>query len=670
AMAIEHDLACITYGELNRRANQLAHYLRRQGVGPDSIVGICLERSVDMLVSMLGVLKAGAAYAALDPAYPAERIVYMVNDSQALVVITGRASAGLLAEQRAPQVCLDAQWEAIAQESPANPARTATADNLAYVIYTSGSTGKPKGVMVQHSSLVSYTETATAQYDITAEDRVLQFASINFDTSVEEIYPCLTQGATLVLRDDAMLDTAATFLEQCREKELSVLDLPTTYWHELVEEIASEGLVVPAAIRMVIIGGEKAVAERLSEWHRHVGTAVRLVNSYGPTETTVVATLWESDAASETPAEVPIGRAIDNAEVYVLAQNLQPVPTGVHGECHIGGAGAARGYLRRPDLTAEKFIPNPFSDEPGARLYRSGDLVRYRGDGNLEYVGRTDHQVKVRGYRIELGEIEAALLRHTGIREAVVDVVENAPADKRLTAYLVLNEETAFSVSELRNQLKRQMPDYMLPTGFVKLNGLPRTANGKIDRRALKSLDGAKLETGEAYVAPRTIVEELLAGIWADLLETEEISVEENFFDLGGHSLLATQVVSRIRQAFQVEVPLRRLFESPTVAGLAAIIAQARATGEAGAVEAILPLASRQGVRLSSAQERLWLLNELQPGSAAYNIPAVWRLRGRLEVASLEQSLGEIVRRHEVLRTQVGMADEQPVQVITAAAEL
>ena len=670
AIALVYETEQLTFRELNRRANQLAHYLNKKSVGPDVVVGICLERSVDTLVSILGVLKAGGAYAALDPAYPIERIAFMAKDSQTPVVITVREFANLVTDPGVKRVLLDADRRTIALESDEDPARFATADNLAYVIYTSGSTGKPKGVMVQHRSLINYTEAAIADFNVSARDRVLQFASINFDTSAEEIYPCLAQGATLVLRTESMLGTASSFLDECREQSLSVLDLPTAYWHELTDEIVTDGLDVPECVRLVIIGGEKAAANRMAQWQTHVGDAIRLVNTYGPTEATIVTTRWEAQHEDPVPADAPIGRPIDNAEAYVLDQFSQPVPTLVHGELHIGGTPLARGYLNQPGLTAEKFIPNPFTGEPGVRLYKTGDLVRYVADRNLEYVGRIDHQVKVRGYRIELEEIEAALLQHTGIREAAAMVVENGSGDKRLTAFVVLDEDTAVSVSELRNKLKRKMPEYMLPSVFIKLDGLPKTVSGKLDRRALSILDGGKLEVSEAYVAPRTAVEELLAGIWADLLEADEVGVEENFFDLGGHSLLAAQVVARVRQAFQVEVPLRALFDSPTVAGLAEAVESALSSTEPQSVSPITAVARNERLRLSSAQERLWFLDKLNPGSSAYNIPAAMRLKGRLDLPALEQSLREIMRRHEVLRTRFEMNEGDPVQVIDETPEV
>ncbi|MEG4026654.1 amino acid adenylation domain-containing protein, partial [Microcoleus sp. S13C4] len=399
----------LTYRELNAKANQLANYLRSLGVGSEVLVGICVERSLEMIIGLLGILKAGGAYVPLDPNYPSERLAFMLEDSSVPVLLTQEKLVEKLPQHSACVVCLDSNWGELAVDSKENPSIPVKPKNLAYVIYTSGSTGKPKGVLIQHESLVNYTTVASAEYEIDECDRILQFSSISFDVSAEEIYTSLTSGATLVLRTDTMLDSVEGFLQKCKNWEITVMALPTAYWHELTAFLTQETVLLPPSLRLIIIGGEKALPERLKTWLECVGERVRLVNNYGPTEATVGATIYDLSVADTTLKELPIGRSLGNVCTYILDQNGQPVPIGVPGELHIGGAGLARGYLNRPELTTERFIRNPFNDSPTERLYKTGDQVRYLPDGNIEYLGRIDDQVKVRGFRIELGEIEAAL---------------------------------------------------------------------------------------------------------------------------------------------------------------------------------------------------------------------------------------------------------------------
>jgi acyl-coenzyme A synthetase/AMP-(fatty) acid ligase/acyl carrier protein len=433
--------------------------------------------------------------------------------------------------------------------------------------------------MVSHRSLVNFTTAAIAEYGMTASDRVLQFASISFDAAAEEIYPCLCSGAALVLRTDAILGSASNLLRYCRDQQISVLDLPTAYWHQLTVEVVNFNESLPASLRLVIIGGEQALLERVVQWQNWVNTQVqhagmlrspRLVNTYGPTETTVVATLYEVPAnVAAEESGVPIGRSLPNVQTYVLDRHLQPMPVGVPGELHIGGVGLARGYLNRPDLTARQFIPNPFSGEPGARLYKTGDLVKYRLDGQLEFLGRIDDQVKIRGFRIELGELEAVLTQHPQIREAVVTVQSDQSTEKRLLAYLVPDTQQTLTLSDLRRYLKERLPEYMVPSAFVVLDAIPLTPTGKVDRRILPTLNATHLTLESDFVEPRTSTEATLASFWVDLLKVDKLSIYNNFFELGGHSLLAAQLVARISQSFGVDLPLRSIFESATVAELA-----------------------------------------------------------------------------------------------------
>ena len=442
AVAVVFEDEQLTYCELNERANQLAHYLRSLGVKAEVLVGICVERSLSMVIGLLGILKAGGAYVPLDPIYPKERLALMLQDGQIPVLLTKQALLNALPKNQFKIVCLDSDWTIIAQESQEDLFNLTQPENLAYLIYTSGSTGTPKGVMIQHGSLVNYTETACLEYEIKLQERILQFASISFDAAAEEIFPCLVQGATLVLRTDTMLNSIQNFLQQCRNLGLTVLDLPTAFWHQVTDEVSTTNLTLPEALRLVIIGGEKAEPSRLEAWQQQVGQRVRLVNSYGPTETTIVATicdLCESISVQTDKRELPIGQAIRNTETYVLDPYLQLVPVGVPGELYIGGVGVARGYLNQPELTALAFIPNPYTTEPGARIYKTGDLVRYRPDGNIEFLKRIDHQVKIRGFRIEIREIEALLNQHPAVQEAVVVARQDETDYKRLVAYVVSN---------------------------------------------------------------------------------------------------------------------------------------------------------------------------------------------------------------------------------------
>ncbi|MCC5661302.1 amino acid adenylation domain-containing protein [Nostoc sp. XA010] len=663
ALALTLENQSLSYAELNRRANQVAHYLQKQGVAPETLVGICMKRSLDLLVGLLGILKAGGAYVPLDPAYPSDRLALMLEDGVS-VLLTQERLLLALPDTSAKVVCLDADWQTIAECSTLNPNHQVTADNLAYIIYTSGSTGRPKGVAIEHRSLARYTRTAAQAYQIEASDRILQFASISFDASAEEIYPCLTRGATLVLRTDAMLGSVPEFLQTCHRWGITVLNLPTAYWHEITANLEPPTINLLATVRLVIIGGEQALPERLTKWQNSLSKSISLINTYGPTESTIVATM--ADISNST---ITIGRAIPHVQTYILDKWLQPVPIGVQGELYIGGAGLAREYLNQPELTAQKFILNPFSDfcnnPKSSRLYKTGDLARYNRDGNIEFLGRIDRQVKIRGFRIEIDEIETIFTRHPAVLEAAIIVVEDT-GDKRLVAYVALKQPA--EQRELRDFLKQHLPTYMLPAAFVLLAALPHTPNGKIDRRALPAIDTLQIER-EAITAPRTITEQILAGIWADVLQTE-VGIHDNFFELGGHSLLATQVISRLRKAFEIELPLRNLFEAPTIASLAESIEQMRRSEQGFHDLPLVPVSRHQDLPLSFAQKRLWLLEQLQPGNAAYHIPAAIQIQGQLNIPALAASFNEIIRRHEALRTVFIAEAGNPVQVVIPSLNL
>ncbi|TWH51491.1 non-ribosomal peptide synthetase, partial [Dulcicalothrix desertica] len=658
----------LTYKQLNTRANQLAHHLQTLGVKPEVLVGICVERSIEMVVGLLGILKAGGAYVPLDPSYPQERLNYILSDSQVSVLLTQQKYLESFPEIGAKVVCLDTDSQIISTHSDKNLSAIVQVNNLAYVIYTSGSTGTPKGVMVEHQSLVNFISSAKIEYGIGFEDRILQFSSISFDVSVEEIYPCLTCGGILILRTSQILNSVSLFVEKCREWKLTVLDLPTAYWQQLISELVATNEILPSSVRLVIIGGEGVLPGKIRLWQKYVKNlekSPQLINAYGPTETTVEATIFNLSGfvLGDTESPIPIGRPIGNIQTYILDKYLQPVPIGVPGEIYIGGDGLARGYLNQPELTADKFIPNPFDNSKSKRLYRTGDLARYLSDGNIEYLGRIDNQVKVRGYRIELGEIESVLQTHPQVQQVVVIAREDVPGNKKLVAYVVAQENSLTS-NQLRELTQKKLPEYMLPSSFVILDTLPLTPNGKVDRKALPAPGGEWEREGE-YIAPRTASEEIIANIFTNVFGVEKVSVYDNFFKLGGHSLLATQLISRIRQAFEVELPLRAVFESPTVAQLGQTLEQLRISHQGLSLPAITStFDSVEQLPLSWAQERLWFLNQLEGASATYNMPLSVHISGELDINALREALLQIIQRHSILRTSFQTVNDTPVQVI------
>ena len=657
-VAIAFEGLHLTYAELNGRANQLAHHLQALGVGPEVPVGICMERCLEIVVGLLGIIKAGGAYVPLDPAYPAERLAFMLEDTRAPVLLT---QAHILKEALiAPglrMLCLDSDWDAVARESEETPVSEVTAGNAAYVIYTSGSTGQPKGVIVEHKGLVNAVNWLTKTLELSVSDRCLLKTPITFDAAGRELFPILMAGGTLVIAEADGHRDSRYIAEAIRDDNISILHCVPSFLRILVEEPAFDEA---PALRSIMCGGEALRSELVKRFHQR--SKAKLYNVYGPTETIIDSAYWLCKAGG-ADSTIPIGRPIPNAQIYIVDDLLRPVPIGVAGNLHIGGMGLARGYLNRPDLTAEKFIPNPFSAEPGARLYKTGDMARYLFDRNIEYLGRGDYQVKIRGFRIELGEIELAVRQHPGVREAIVLAREDASGEKRLVAYVV-GERDLPTASELRSFLKDKLPEYMMPAAFVRLDALPLMPNGKVDRRALPIPDRTRPELEKELIAPRTSEEEIVAEIWTKVLDIERVGIYDNFFELGGHSLLATQVVSRMREAFGVEIPLRRLFEVPTVAGLAQSVEVARRSRQNLQAPAILPVPRDGDLPLSFAQQRLWFIDQLEPGNSAYNFPAAVRLKGPLNVTALEQSVNEIVKRHEALRTTFATVDGRPVQVI------
>jgi amino acid adenylation domain-containing protein len=548
----------MTYTELDRRSNQLARHLKSFGVGPEVLVGIHLEPSLEMVVGLFGILKAGGAYVPLDTTYPRERLAFMLEDAKVSVLLTQERLAESLPAHRATAVCLDSEWEAIARGSDKSFASGASAENLAYVIYTSGSTGKPKGVQIPHRAVVNFLESMRRIPGLTADDRLLSVTSLSFDITGLELYLPLMVGATVILVDRALSSDASRLLELLEQSDATVMQATPATWRLLLDG-GWEG----SKHLKVLCGGE-ALSRRLA--NQLLEKSGSLWNMYGPTETTI----WSSVYLIESEdGPVPIGPPIANTQFYILDSHLKPLAVGVPGELHIGGSGLARGYLNRPELTAEKFIAHPFSEKTGERLYKTGDLARYLLDGNIEYLGRIDYQVKIRGFRVELGEIESVLRSHPAVREAIVLAIPEASKENRLVAYLVANGKTGSYVSQLRSFLIKILPDYMVPSAFVFLDALPLTPSGKVDRLALPPPDSVRPSLEAEYVAPRTDAERMIANTWQEVLRLEKVGMHDNFFDLGGHSLLMVQVHSKLRQAFDKKISMVEMFQYPTITSLA-----------------------------------------------------------------------------------------------------
>jgi amino acid adenylation domain-containing protein len=655
ALAVVDGRERLTYQELDSRADRLARRLRRLGVGPDSLVALLVERSPLAVVSILAVLKAGGAYLPLDPEYPRERLAFMLEDSRAKLLLTVRRLAERAGAAGGDALLLDEVWDEVEDEETGG-GRAARPENLAYVIYTSGSTGRPKGVMIHHRGLCNLSAAQIRAFDLRPGRQVLQFASFSFDASASEIFTTLLSGATLHLADRDSLMPGTGLVRLLRERGITTVTFPPTV-------LASLSPADVPGLQTIISAGEMCPSG-VAEVYCNSGR--RFLNAYGPTETTVCATI---SYATATSRHASIGRPISNVQVYVLDARLEPAPPGVPGELYVGGAGLARGYLGRPALTAERFVPNAFSGEHGALLYRTGDAARYLTDGSVEFIGRLDQQVKLRGFRIELGEVEESLRRHPSVRDAAVIVREDDARDARLVAYFTARgaQEEAPMSSELRQHLASELPEYMVPSAFVLLERLPLTAAGKVDRRALPAPGPSRPDLKAPYAAPRTPTEELLASVWGQVLGVERVGVNDTFFDLGGHSLLAAQIASRAQEFFKVELPLSAFFESPTVAGMAERVEAATRRGQKFQTPPIRRRTGHEDLPLSFAQQRLWLLDQLQPGSPAYNIPKFLRLRGHLDVPLLEHSLNEVVRRHEALRTTFESRHGSPLQRIHPA---
>jgi amino acid adenylation domain-containing protein len=585
----------LSYAELNRRANQLAHHLRGLGVGPETRVGIFMERSFELTIGLLGALKAGAAYIPLDPSYPAERLQFMLSDAQAPLVITHARLVDRLPASEARTLDLDAAWPQISLAPATEVTQATEPDHLAYIIYTSGSTGQPKGAMITHHGLINYLDWAIEAYNVADGQGAPVHSPLGFDLTVTSLFTPLLAGRPVRLLPEGQGIEALTAALAARD-DYSLVKITPAHLDILRHALRPDEL--PGQTRAFVIGGEALLNETIAFWRTHA-PQTRLINEYGPTETVVGCCVYDVPPTAEITGAVPIGRPIANTQLYILDAQLQPIPIGVAGELYIGGDGLARGYLDRPALTAERFTPDPFSARPGSRLYKTGDLARYRPDGVLEFLGRIDHQIKLRGFRIEIGEIETVLQQHPDVQEAVAIVREDAPGDKRLVAYVVAggqgtenkeqrdgNDDSRFSVlgSQLRQFLAQRLPEYMIPSAFVTLPALPLTANGKVDRKLLPAPDQDQLHSA-AYVAPRDELETTIAAIWADVLSVTRVGIHDNFFALGGHSLLAVKVIAGLHERCQIELPLRRIFEAPTVAELAASIVAEQAAPASAPIE-------------------------------------------------------------------------------------
>ncbi|MEH1980819.1 MAG: amino acid adenylation domain-containing protein [Nostoc sp.] len=682
ALAVVYENQQLTYEELNQQANKIAHYLQRFGVKPDVPVGICVERSLAAAIAILGTLKAGGVCVPLDPTYPQERLAFMLNDSQAPVVLTQTHLQSLFNGNLAHRlIVLDQHGDEIAKESESNLQVEVAGDNLAYIIYTSGSTGTPKGTLVTQRSLTNLVEHHQAK--MATGIGVLQFASLSFDVSYHEISVAWGFGGTLYMISECDRKDLDKLIHLLGNNPIGKVFLPVSLWQQLAEIYGEQSHLFQNIREAIACGEQLQITQPMIKLFKRLENCT-LYNFYGPTEADLVTAYTFSQKPDEWPIYPPIGKAAVNVQVYILDSNLQLLPIGIPGELYVSGDGLARGYLNRPDLTNQKFLPNPFSRSGGAeeqrsrgaeilpnpqspipnpRLYKTGDLARYLPDGNIEFLGRIDDLVKIRGFRVELGEVEAVLSKHPQINQAVAKVHGESAREKYLVAYFVPIPGESVTVEQLRTFLIEQLPDYMIPSAFVEMASFPLTPNGKVNRRALPEPTTSRPELGQTFVAPRNPTEEILAGIWRDVLGLEQVGIDDNFFDLGGHSLLATQVIALTRKAFGIELPLLSLFESPAIAPLAQKIVIAKAPdGQELSLKRLPP--QNEPIPISLTQLELWFFDQFYPGNSIYNLPLVYRITGALNEKALSDSLREIVRRHETLRSTFQVKNGQVVYAV------
>ncbi|HEX8793397.1 MAG TPA: amino acid adenylation domain-containing protein, partial [Polyangiaceae bacterium] len=661
AVAVIHEGRRLTYRELDERANRLARFLRKQGVNAEGLVGVCMQRVPELAVALLGVWKAGAAYVPIDPAYPRDRVSFMIGDAGIHVLLTDRSCEDRFGGAGVETVCVDGSHATrIASEEGGRPAVSVGPSGLAYVMYTSGSTGQPKGAMIVHSGLVNYLCWAIEAYGVEAGGSVPVHSSIAFDLTVTSLYPALLAGGEIeLLPEDVGAQNLLAALRRTRGRNL--VKITPAHLDVLTRLLRPEELA--GMTKLFVIGGENLPAESLSAW-RDLAPGTRFVNEYGPTETVVGCCIHEVRESDPRNGSVPIGLPIANTQLYLLDPDLRPVAAGATGELYIGGAGVARGYLNRPELTRERFLPDPFAAGGSARMYKTGDLARRRPDGLLEFLGRIDNQVKVRGYRIELGEIEAALASHPDVASSAVLAREDSPGNKQLVGYLVPHEGRTVATQQVQEFLGGRLPEYMVPPRLVVLASMPLTVNGKVDRSALPAPSDAEAAAKPALRPPRDETQRAVAEVWRELLEVEDIGLESDFFELGGHSLAAVKALAMMRDQLGVDLDLGVLFEHSTLEAFAAQVAAAR--GTAPEAPRIPPRGKDGPCPVSPAQEQMWLLNQLAPESPAYNIPDVIPLPGKYDAQALRRALAELVARHEALRTTFSRESGELVQIVHA----
>jgi amino acid adenylation domain-containing protein len=671
--ALRQEGQSLSYAELEARAEAVCAHLRAHGVAPGSTIAVWMDRGLAWPAALLGILKAGAAYVAVDVRDPRERFEYVLSDSAAVLVLGSRAG-GVPPSDRVPFAAIEDALDGDAGVLPA--ARRVHSLELAYIIYTSGTTGRPKGVCVTHANLRHTLEAVAERYALGPDDRVLQFSAPTFDVAAEELFATFIRGATVVLRPAGPVPDIGELIRLVRRERLSVLNLPASYWHQWVTVLPEHQPSSCPGLRLVIVGSEPVDDSDLASWRAVVPGDVSWLNAYGLTETTITATVHEPPAlASHPPAPrsrgvVPIGRPLSGTRAHVLDAELCPVPPGVPGDLYIAGAGVSRGYHGDPARTAECFLADPWG-WPGDRMFATRDRVCRSASGVLEFLGRSDDQIKLRGFRIELAEIQQVLRLHPQVADAVVVLREDRPGDRQLAGYVTGGPDGSAGdlIAELRRLAQAKLPEYMVPADLVVLDALPLASNGKIDRRALP-VPVARAGIQAEALAPRTTAERRLSAIWSNVLGTPAVGVQDDFFRLGGHSLLATQVITRVRKEFRVEVPVRELYDHPTVAGLVGVIQHAAASG-APRVDDRIPLAARPAHSpLSFSQQRMWFMNQLVPDSSFFNVAETIRLSGPLNLVALQGALDGVVARHEVLRTRYPSADGRPYQDVAGPASV
>lgn len=669
AVAVTSGGAAMTYAELDEAANRLAHHLLASGVTSETPVGICTERTLAMPVGLLAILKAGGTCLPLDPSYPVERLRVMLADARPPVVLVQQGSAELIEAARGPATRIVDTDAADCANITDRPARERDPGRTAYLIYTSGSTGEPRGVVLPHRALVNHCLAAVGLYDLEPADRVLQFCSPSFDVSIEELFPTWAAGARVVLRPRGLAILGRPWLDWLAAEGITVLNLPTAYWHAWVHDLEALGGRPPGGVRVVIVGGERATAAAYRGWQRVGGDGIRWFNAYGPTEASVMATIHQAPPGSVAgDADPPIGRPLPGVTTHVLDPDGRPVPDGEAGELHIGGVGLARGYLNQPELTAERFVADPFSADGVGRLYRTGDLVRARPDGELEFVGRRDRQVKVSGgFRVEPGEVEVALRSHPGVTDAVVLPQQDPSGQRRLMAYAVTAPGATVLAAGLRSHLTARLPAYLVPAGFVLLDEFPTTPNGKIDQTALAALNGQQPAPDDGAAPTRSATEEVVTAIWSAVLGTRTVGMTDDLFESGGDSLRAAQIVASVQEAFGTPVPLATLLAEPTVAALTRYLDAegARPTSDAPSLAAShRPPGAR--VALSLPQEQMWQLETATGLIANQNVTACHRFAGPVEADVLRAALRSVVQRHQILRTSFPVHDGRPCQQVAS----